>query len=373
MIRQKTEKKRILFVGEMVSSHAQSFVRLLDGARDEFEVLGFNVPHGGWPEVSAIPLYASWLRRVRSGRLRSWLYRAVFRFLVWRFRPHVIHSLGAFPASDWMKDLLPRDLGRTKWVLQVRGGPDVFLNRFDSKANATLREIFARCDALIADNELNYQIALELGLDPVKAFDYGIVPGTGGMDLPAFAGARQPSESLRQVVWTKAYEWSEAKGLNVLEGIKLAFPRLPGVRFVFCAVNAEVENWIRFLPKDLKAVIEIKSRLPRAQMLELMMRSRVVLAPSLLEGIPNALYEAMAARAVPIFSPLPTFRDKFANRENILYARNLYPQEVADALVEAFADDAMADRIAANNLSLVTRIANRERIAPAILALYRRL
>jgi hypothetical protein len=37
-----------------------------------------------------------------------------------------------------------------------------------------------------------------------------------------------------------------------------------------------------------------------------MARSRVMLAPSLVDGIPNSLYAAMACGAFPIVSPLDT-------------------------------------------------------------------
>jgi len=59
--------------------------------------------------------------------------------------------------------------------------------------------------------------------------------------------------------------------------------------------------------------------------------------------------------------------------EHVLFARNLYPGEIADALVRALADDALVDAAAARNRELVARLADRTRIAPAVLAFYENL
>ena len=41
-----------------------------------------------------------------------------------------------------------------------------------------------------------------------------------------------------------------------------------------------------------------------------MTRARVMLAPSLVDGTPNSMFEAMASGALPIVSPLETIRDE---------------------------------------------------------------
>lgn len=366
-------KIRILFIGEFTSSHAQSWIDLLNKYSDEFEIVGFNVPMAAWPQEVPFKLYGSNIKYRQLRKLSESIGRWKLKRLMRTFKPDIVHTFGAFPSSVFAKDILPQYQDSMKWIMQVRGGPDVYLNQFDPKKKALLQELFKKCDCLIADNELNYQIAEDLGLHPSKKFSFGFVPGAGGMDLNNFKDALKPSRALRQVLWTKAYEWNEAKGLCTLEGIKLALPKLPGVKFIFAALNDEVATWMNFLPDEMKSRIEVHGRLPRKQLLEIMKQSRVVMAPSILEGIPNALYEAMASQAVPIFSPLPAFKDKLVDRKNILYARNLYPQEIADALVEAFADDKKADEIAANNLEAVAKMANREVISTEIRALYQRM
>ena len=89
-----------------------------------------------------------------------------------------------------------------------------------------------------------------------------------------------------------------------------------------------------------------------------------MLAPSLTDGIPNTLYEAMAAGAFPIVSPLDTIQPIVKNERNVLFARNLYPQEIAEALCRAMHDDELVDHAAERNLKLVRKIADRSQFDP---------
>ncbi len=336
----------------------------------QIEVAGFNVPHSEFPPHCKYPVYGKNARWGYFPKNRRALGLSLFDHAIRNFSPRILHTFGAFPTAEYLLERLEKRPSALKWVAQVRGGPDVVINRLDLRKKEILKRIFKSCDLLIADNDKNYQIAQELGLDSRKVYPYGIVPGTGGVQLNDFSAAKLPSASARQVVWTKAYEWFESKGVCVLEAIKLVSEKLPDVKFIFLAANPEMKTWIQLLPEKVKKQIEIKDRIPRAELFMLMMNSRVVMAPSLLEGIPNALYEAMAAQAVPLFSPLETYRHLFEESQNIFYARNLYPEEIAEALLKAFESDELVDRMAKNNLELIQKIANRQTIAQNMVKVY---
>jgi glycosyltransferase involved in cell wall biosynthesis len=95
-----------------------------------------------------------------------------------------------------------------------------------------------------------------------------------------------------------------------------------------------------------------------------------MLAPALIDGVPNSMYEAMACGALPIVSPLETIVPVVKHEENVLFARNLYPNEIAEALVRAMTDDALVDAAAQRNIDLVGRIANRDLIRPRVIEFY---
>ena len=98
-----------------------------------------------------------------------------------------------------------------------------------------------------------------------------------------------------------------------------------------------------------------------------------MLAPSLIDGTPNCLFEAMALGALPIVSPLDTIRPIVEPEQNVLFARNLYPNEIADTLRRAMTDDDLVDRVAERNLGLVRRLADRALIARRVTAYYESL
>ncbi len=101
-----------------------------------------------------------------------------------------------------------------------------------------------------------------------------------------------------------------------------------------------------------------------------MKRARVLLIPSLIDGVPNSLYEAMATGIFPVVSPLETIQPIVKNEKNVLFARNLYPEEISAALIRAMNDNDLVDQSAQNNLSLVKTIADRKTIQSKVVQYY---
>jgi len=102
-----------------------------------------------------------------------------------QWKPDVIHTLGFDPASFFYlnvrEDFNVQNIG--KWVAQARGGPDFMLNQYMPDIMEKIRRVLKECDKLIADNQPNYDFALENGLDTSKLSSLGVVSGTGGMDV----------------------------------------------------------------------------------------------------------------------------------------------------------------------------------------------
>jgi glycosyltransferase involved in cell wall biosynthesis len=367
-------RPRILFVAYAQSTHTHAWVDLLQGAPYDVQVFGIeaSVPPASfsWPVVTWAqhlgprPYDPALEGRLLAAHLRDW-------------RPDVVHTLGIEPAS-LIYQRARRDHGLAglgTWVATCRGGSDIFLRRFQPDHARALAAILAECDLFVADNRMSYQYARDLGLAEAKVSPTGPVPGTGGIDLAPFRGAAAvpPSRRERIVLWPKAYESRWSKALPVLEALALAWERIRPCTIVMTAMEqGEAEEWLPLLPEELRRSCQLRPRIPRAELLDLMARTRVLLAPSLVDGVPNSLYEAMAAGAVPIVSPLDSIRSAIGP-DDALFARNLYPQEIADALVTALADDARCDALAARNVGLVERIAGREGVRKRVTGLYARL
>ncbi|HJQ32178.1 MAG TPA: glycosyltransferase family 4 protein, partial [Pyrinomonadaceae bacterium] len=394
-------RPRILFVGPGESSHTHSWVDLLEG--EPFNVRVFAMPQGSppdsWPVRTYITEYAGDIRdsatrrrlypRARVARFARRNYERFFGAkgveelsakwladIVRRWRPHVVHTFG-LAQGEFYFDARRRyglEGAGGVWVLQTRGGSDLALSRLDPAQRGRIGEVMRACDQLLSDNPQNFQIARELGVRDEQLSSIGTVPGTGGIDVEALAGRWRGSPSARRlIVWPKVYECHWSKALPVFEALKLCWERIRPCEIELLAMSPETRMWFWALPEEIRASCRTRERIPRAEALELMTRARVMLAPTLVDGVPNSMYEAMAAGAFPVVSPLETILPVVEQEQNVLFARNLYPEEVAAALARAMTDDALVDAAAERNLALVRRVADRGRVRPRVLDLYERL
>lgn len=384
---------RILFVGDVHGSHARSWLEIVDAVG--LNVRCFGSANGVVPTDMRFPTHSPlpqhprtrWSRTFLtnnwrcSALLRTWddlhgqsLTRRAFQRVLRNWEPDIVHTFGVFPASSfYLKESAGLTTRRPFWVVQARGGPDIEVNRHLQGPRVELTRILKACDAFIADTDENLAAAVELGLDPAKRSSIGRVPGTGGVDVDAIGALNTvpPSKRQRLMLVPKAYEHVQSKVLPILEALQLCWERIAPCRVVLTAVNDEVLPWISALPRSMQDHVEVHQRLPRQAILELMARARVNLAPSLLDGIPNTLLETMAAGSIPIVSPLATITPYVSDPANVFFARNLFPAEIADAVVRAFDDAAKLDEMADRNLALVRRIGDRRMFAGRIGAFYK--
>jgi glycosyltransferase involved in cell wall biosynthesis len=260
-------------------------------------------------------------------------------------------------------------------VVTVRGGPELEVDRLRKDCADRIAEVFANCDQLIADCEQNYELAVQLGLARRAVSPLGAVPGTGGVDVDALTDRWRllPSERERLILCPKAYEGRQSKVLPVYESLQSCWDEIGPCRIQMLAANDEALDWYRALPDHIRQSCHIRRRVRREEVLELMTQARVMLAPSLVDGVPNVLYEAMACGAFPVVSPLATIRTVVKDRENVLFARNLYSGEIAERLRTAMADDALVDAAAQRNVERVKEFADRRAIRSRVIRYYEEL
>lgn len=392
---------RILFIGLGHSSHTHSWIDLCEGTPlnvrlfctspevppAEWKVKTYVIAEDPqsldpatrkclWNEGRATLSIRKKIARARGRDWnQEWLINDWLLGILRDWKPHVVHTLG-LDAAGFYLGVRRRleDLGAPKWVLQTRGGSDLQLAHLDPELRPGIARVLQACDQLLSDNRMNYRIARELGVREDQLSTIGTVPGTGGIDVDALAVKWQGLTSTRRMIlWPKAFEAPWSKALPVFEALKICWDQIQPCSIRMLAMHPEARAFFRTLPDHIQAGCSVSDRIPRAEALELMTRARVMLAPSLVDGTPNSMFEAMAAGALPIVSPLETIRTVVEDEQNVLFARNLYPHEIADALVRAMNDDPFVDTTAGRNLDLVRRIANRDEVRKRVVSFYESL
>jgi glycosyltransferase involved in cell wall biosynthesis len=392
---------RILFIGLGENTHTHSWIDLLEGS--EFNVRLFSMPTGSPPDDWPVRTYVSCYHgpRVKTGT-RTPLYPAnsVSRFvkrqtarafgmsdvqslagkwlaqILREWQPDIVHTLGIEQGGEFFLNVRRRfgleHIG--KWVLQTRGGSDLALAHLNPERRKQLVDILGACDQLISDNLDNFRIARELGVREEQLATIAPVPGTGGIDVESLQKKwHGPTSTRRSIVWPKAYDSAWGKMLPTFEALKMVWDTIQPCEIHMLSMNAESNMWYWSLPEEIRRSCRPRERVARAEVLELLPQARVMLAPTLIDGIPNSLYEAMACGAFPILSPIETVTSVVKNEENFLFARNLYPHEIAGALARAMTDNALVDAAAQKNLELVRRIASRDLIRPRVIDFYKKL
>src|SRR5919199_3918353 len=412
-------RPKILFVGLAESTHTHSWINLLEKSELNVRLFalpsGFGLPPENWKVQTYVTTYTplkldpdiranlysrlGQVQRLLQKRYirRLHLYRKVEplsqkRFIrhllgpargpeewlaqvIRQWQPDVIHTLGLDPASHFYFQVRNRFklAGIGKWVLQLRGGSDLTLTRLDPDESPKIAQVLRACDQLLSDNEQNFSFASKMGVREEQISALGTVPGTGGIDVASLVRSwHGPPSSRRIILWPRAYESPWSKALPVFEAIKMSWDQIQPCEIYMLAMNQDTEArlWYLTLPERIRQFCHTEDRIPRDKVLQLMVQSRVMLSPSLIDGTPNTMWEAMAAGALPIVSPLETIRPVVEQERNVLFARNLYPHEIAEALSRAMSDDALVDEAAKRNLEVVRRRADRSKIGPRVVEYY---
>jgi glycosyltransferase involved in cell wall biosynthesis len=298
--------------------------------------------------------------------------------VIQEWKPDIIHTLGLFDGQGGMyyyrvrKQFGLENIG--KWVLQLRGGSDLALNRFIPDIAGQIKKVAQESDQIISDNRQNVQYLKQMGVSDDHFSSLIPVPGTGGVDVASLGKIRKSKASeSRIIIFSKAYESIWSKSLPVFEALKICWDRITPCTIHLFNMYPETRPWFYALPDFIRENCVVHDRVSRDEFFLFLAQARVLLIPSLVDGVPNSLYEAMALGTLPIVSPLDTICSVVENEKNVLFARNLYPEEIADALSRAMTNNNLVDQAAQNNFEMVTKLANRSIIESRVVEYYKSL
>lgn len=387
---------RVLIVCNTEIAHSQPWVNLFnDDADFEVRVFAHNLVTEGvyipqnWrsPTYTLIPpvihrenrkiisffpnskrLKAVSSRMANRVPLNDWYLQKVIA----QWKPDIVHGLSLLPVSYTTWRVLSKIKKRRPQFVASSWGSDINMGRDISTDKPKLQAILKSCDGFIADCRRDIGNALDLGLAKDKvAFDFG-VPVNGGIDLEKTNNSTPP-EKRNIILLPKAYEGFENKVLPVLEALNLLGDKLEGFEVHLLVASSDVKRYLSLMPESFRKYCRFHPQMRNDEVLDLLKRSRIMTAPSISDGSPIILLEAMAVGAFPVVSPLESIQEWIENGKNGLLAHALHPDKIASAIERALFDDKLFNSAAIVNRNIIEQNANRQKIKLLVKNYYKHL
>lgn len=356
-------KKRILFVCSPDSTHAASWMSLLHGFNLDVRVFAVYLqPESRYLPAWEYPTYSLFyppterlilevvqnlipknlpLKKVQQKtadryRLREWYLDHVIK----KFKPEIIH---AFPLNTGGKPLarVLKKIPEKKWpkIVVSTWGSDLRLGKEkkDEEGENT-RFLLKNSNGLFSDCETDLKVAISYTSEKLQFAQS--MPGTGGLDLEQFTCGQTDVTCRKIILIPKAFERGHAnRTVPILEALCGLEPELASYEVHLLMCSGQVKEYLKSLPKWVQNKCITHGMIPQTELIKLMKKSRLMLAPSLSDGTPNVMLEAMACGALPIMHPLDSIKEWIDDGENGLLAHALYPDKILGAIKRGLEDD----------------------------------
>ncbi|HEY9231479.1 MAG TPA: glycosyltransferase family 4 protein, partial [Blastocatellia bacterium] len=242
------------------------------------------------------------------------------------------------------------------------------------------RQTMRRADALHTDCRRDLALAVEAwGFDAKKLA--AVLPGAGGVQTTRF-DAGPPDAGLRRQldIAEDAPVIINARGVRSYVRNDTFFAAIPAVlkkhpRAVFLCVamqgNAIAEKSVkRFgITESLRLLPQVK----RDEMPGLFRLAQVAVSPSLHDGTPNTLLEAMACGCLPVAGRIESVREWIEDGVNGLLCDATSVESLATAMIRALDDEPLRRAGREHNRRLITERAEYNRVMQQAEDFYQRI
>ncbi len=333
-------------------------------------------------EVSDRQASGGWVRRFRGGLrpLRYLLgplslrrYQTRFLPLVTAIAPDLVHAL-RIPFEGMLAAATPAGV---PLVVSIWGN-DITLHAHGSPLMAAwTRRTLRRARGLMADAERDLRLGKEWGFCGPAL----VVPGAGGIRLDEIHQAAASAGALPEAIPGGAALVVNPRGSRpgslrndvFFRAIPRVLEKVPSAYFVCppLAGDAEAAGWVSRL--GIAARTRLWPRLTQPQLWALFSKTQVYVSPSVHDGTPNSLLEAMACGCFPVVGEVESLREWVTPGVNGLFADATDPQALAEALVTALSDPKLRLGASKENARLIAGRADYRHCMAQAKAFYREM
>jgi glycosyltransferase involved in cell wall biosynthesis len=212
------------------------------------------------------------------------------------------------------------------------------------------RRVMQAADALHADVERDIRLAHEwgLGVDKVTL----VAPGSGGVRSEIFY---PPAEAVTTpVIINPRGVRPYVRNDSFFKAIPLVLAKRPDAKFLCSSMQgeAQAQMWVREL--GIENAVELMPPVPFAEMGNVYRRAQIVVSPSVHDGTPNSLIEAMTCGCFPIAGDLDSIREWITHGQNGLLVDAASPQSIADAILLGLEREDLRREAAGLNANIIS-------------------
>lgn len=234
-----------------------------------------------------------------------------------------------------------------------------------------------RADGLHCDCRRDLELARQMGFPSQRPST--VCPGSGGLDLRLFHPGPRPADLAASLgVRDRAPVVVNPRAVRDYVRNDVFFSAIAEVLqthpdLIVLAVGMETSEPIARLVNRLgiSSSVRLLPHLPQGHIADLFRLSDVTLSPSVHDGTPNTLLEAMACGSVPIAGDIASLREWVTDGKNGLLIDPTDPSALAGALRHVLDDAVFCEHARALNLELVRKAADRRIVLHDIETLYR--
>jgi glycosyltransferase involved in cell wall biosynthesis len=270
-------------------------------------------------------------------------------------------------------------------LLSVWGNDFTFHAPASPPMTVLTRRALRRAQALHADCQRDLRLARQWGFP--KDRPQIVLPGNGGIRPEVFfprgdrpdPADRQLGERLRSipdgapvVIYPRGFR-AYVRLDTFFRMIPLVLRSHPQVRFLCPAMagDALAEGWLRRL--GIEQAVHLLPRLSPQEMAAAFRRSTAAVSPSMHDGTPNTLLEAMACGCVPVAGDIESIREWIEDGVNGLLIDPSSPEDLARGVERCLIDADFRARAVAANLEQIARRATHARVMAEAEGFYRSL
>jgi glycosyltransferase involved in cell wall biosynthesis len=212
------------------------------------------------------------------------------------------------------------------------------------------RRTLRRADALHADCQRDVRLARTWGFGADKPAV--VLPGGGGIQLDVFYPADQEPAGPETVINPRGIR-AYVRNDIFFRAVPLVLAQRPEVRFL-CPTMAGDAQALRWLEESgCTTQVDLLGFQPRSGMADLYRQSSVVVSPSMHDGTPNTLLEAMACGCFPVVGDIESLREWINQGVNGLLVDPGDAQALAEAILTALRRPELRQSAREYNLRLV--------------------